>query len=36
VATAGVRFVIFGGISVTTLIYFGRRARRRQQVSAPA
>ena len=36
VVTAGVLFVIFGGISVTTRIYFGRRRRRREQVSAPA
>ncbi len=36
IVTAAVLFVVFGGISVATRTYFGRRRRRRAQVSAPA
>ena len=36
VVTAGVLFVVFGGLSVSTRVYFGRRRRRRAAVAAPA
>ncbi len=36
VVTAGVLFVIFGGLSVASRIYFSRRRRRRAQAAAPA
>jgi hypothetical protein len=36
VVTAGVLFVLFGGVSVATRLYFGRRRRRRAEVAAPA
>ncbi len=36
VVTAAVLFVLFGGASVATHLYFGRRRRRRAQVPVPA